>query len=169
MVVSVGALADQDVYNQLQAAAAATGRAVEIVVGAIGGLDAIAAAALGGLDRVTYLVRRPPDQPLPRVMSHNAGEETEIFSGSAREAAMRWPDNLNAAATLGFAGLGLDRTEVRIVVDPTVDRLHHEIFASGTFGQLGISVANPDSPSRLVAMSVVRVLRSRSWAPIRIA
>ena len=168
VIISVGALADQDFFIELQAAASATGRTVEIVGGAIGALDAIAAAALGGLDRVTYLVRRPPDQPLPHFMSYDPATETEIFSGSAREAALRFPENLNGAAALGFAGLGLDRTEVRIVVDPTVDRIHHEIVATGHFGQLNMSIANPESPSRLVAMSVVRALQSRSSTPIRV-
>ena len=139
-----------------------------IVAGAIGGLDAIAAASVDGLDKVAYLVRRPPDQPLPHLGSDNPKAETEVFSGFAREAALRFPENLNAAAALGFAGLGLDQTEVRVVVDPSVDRLHHEITATGRFGQLSVSVANPESPSRLVAMSVVRALESRAWAPLRV-
>ena len=168
LIVSVGALADQDFFIELQAAASASGRTVEIVAGSIGALDAIAAAAVGGLDRVTYLVRRPPDELMPPVVSYNPSAETEIFSGSARDAALRFPENLNAAAALGFAGLGLDRTEVRVVVDPTVDGIHHEIVATGHFGQLNMSIANPESPSRLVAMSVVRALQSRSWAPKRI-
>ena len=166
LITSVSALADRAFFSELQAAASATGRTVDIVAGAIGALDAVTAAAVGRLDRVTYLNRRPPDQPLPHVMSDIPAAETEIFSGSVRQAVLKWPDNLSVAAALGFAGLGLDRTEVRIVVDPSVDRLHHEIDATGEFGQLRISVANPDSPSRLVAMSVVRALQSRSWAPI---
>ena len=146
VISSVGALADRDFLIELQAAAAATGRTLEIAAGAIGALDAIAAAALGGLDRVTYLVRRSADRPLPHVMSHDPPTEREIFSGSAREAALRFPENLNAAAALGFAGLGLDRTEVRVVVDPTVDGIHHEIVATGHFGQLNMSIATPESP-----------------------
>ena len=168
VVVSVGALADQGIFAELGAAASGGGTTVTIVAGAIGGLDAIAAAAVGGLDKVTYLVRRPPDQLLPHVMSDNPSAETEVFSGSAREAALRFPENLNAAAAVGLSGLGLDQTEVRIVVDPAVDRIHHEIAATGRFGQLSVSVANPESPSRLVAMSVVRALESRSWAPLRV-
>ena len=101
-------------------------------------------------------------------MLDDPSAETEVFSGSAREAALRFPENLNAAAALGFAGLGLDRTEVRIVVDPAVDRIHHEIAATGRFGRLGVNVANPESPSRLVAMSVARALESRWWAPLRV-
>jgi aspartate dehydrogenase len=172
VIASAGALADQDFLTELQAAASVTGRTVEIVAGAIGALDAISAAAVGGLDRVTYLVRRPPDQPLPQVTSDNLSAETGTFSGSAREAALKFPDNLNVVAALGFAGLGLDRTAVRVVVDPTVDNLHHEIVATGHFGQLNLSVANNDEgldgPSQLVAMSVVRALQSRLWTPIRI-
>ena len=172
VITSVGALADPAFFTELRAAAAATGRSVEIVAGAIGALDAIAAAAVGRLERVTYLVRRPPDQRLSHVESYDPQVETEIFSGSAREAALRYPENLNVAAALGIAGLGLDRTEVRVVVDPNVEMIHHEIVATGNFGELKARIVNyvegPGSPSRLVAMSVVRALQSRSWAPIRI-
>ena len=172
VATSIGALADRAFFAELKEAAAATGRSVEIVAGAIGALDAIAAAAVGRLDGVTYLVRRPPDQSLLHVKSVDPNAETEIFSGSAREAALKYPDKLNVAATLGLAGLGLDRTEVRVLVDPNVEVIHHEIVAWGQFGELKLKIMNSDfgtgSPSRLVAMSVVRALQSRSGALIRI-
>ena len=172
VITSVGALADRDFYTELKEAAAATGKSVGIVAGAIGALDAIAAASVGRLDSVTYLARSPPDQTLLHVDTVDSNSETEVFSGSAREAALKYPDKLNVAATLGFAGLGLDRTEVRVVVDPKVEVNHHEIVARGQFGELKLNIVNSDagtgSPSRLVAMSVVRALQSRSEAPIRI-
>ena len=172
VITSIGALADRAFFAELKEAAGATGRSVEIVAGAIGALDAIAAAAIGRLDSVAYLARRPPDQSLLHVESVDPDAETEVFSGSAREAALKYPDKLNVAAALGLAGLGLDRTEVRVVVDPRVEVNHHEIVARGQFGELKLNIANSDagtgSPSRLVAMSVVRALQSRSRAPIRI-
>ena len=172
VITSTGALADRAFFAELKEAAAATGRSVEIVAGAIGALDAIAAAAVGRLDSVTYLVRRPPDQSLLHVKPVDPDTETEIFRGSAREAALKYPDKLNVAATLGLAGLGLDRTEVRVLVDSKVEVNHHEIVAWGQFGELKLKIVNSDagtgSPSRLVAMSVVRALQSRSGAPIRI-
>ena len=172
VITSVGALAHQDFLDELQAAAAATGKSVEIVAGAIGALDAIAAASLGGLENVSYLVRRPPEDHLPQAELSGPPTETEVFSGSAREAALKYPEKLNVAVALGLAGLGLDRTEVRVVIDPTVESVCHEIVAQGHFGALRMnivnSVAGSGSPSRLVAMSVVRALRFRPWSPIRI-
>ena len=172
VITSVGALGDRDFFAALRAAATATGRSVAIVSGAIGALDAIDAASTGRLDRVTYLVRRPPDQYFPPIKSHDVQGGTEVFSGSAREAALRYPKILNVAAALGLAGIGLDRTQVSVIVDPDVETIQHEIAASGDFGELKVRIVKNkeelDSPSRLVAMSVVRALKSRSWAPLRI-
>lgn len=44
------------------------------------------------------------------------------FTGTAREAAMKFPANANVAATIALAGLGMDETMVELTVDPTINK-----------------------------------------------
>lgn len=163
IAVSVGVLAHPEVLDALLAAATAGNTQLKIASGAVGALDAIAAAKQGGLDRVTHTVRKPPST----LFGHDTEPLTEpvtVFSGYARDAAIKYPESVNVTAAVSFAGLGLDRTEVRIIADPEVDRNQHEITAAGAFGRLSFEVQgiptdeNPRT-GRLVAMSIVNTLR----------
>jgi aspartate dehydrogenase len=167
LLISVGALADPHFELRLQRAAHDYGRRVYLATGAIAGLDAIAAAAVGGLEAVTHCVRKPPAGLLPpeeiaRVQA--TGEPRVLYEGPAREAAIRFPENVNVAAAISLAGLGLDRTLVRVIADPTVARNTHEIEARGEFGELRIVLQNvpTENPKtgRLTAMSIIKALRN---------
>jgi aspartate dehydrogenase len=166
MMVSVGALAEPLVEEAI-AAAACAGRSRAIVVsGAIGGLDAIGAAGVGGLTRVTHTTRKPARALLGASEAAELREPRELFRGSAREGALRFPESINVAAAVSLAGIGLDRTEVCVIADPKVDRNLHEVVAQGEFGELRFEIRNipsDDNPrtGRLVAMSVVHALRQR--------
>jgi len=68
------------------------------------------------------------------------------------------------AATLSLAGLGPEKTRVRVVADPGVQQNIHEIHARETFGSFEIRLANwpnPDNPktSLLSCLSVVSLLK----------
>ena len=91
-------------------------------------------------------------------------EPTVIFSGSAREAVPAFPANINVAAALSLAGIGADKTEVRILADPTSDKNIHEIEAEGEFGKLFVRMENVPSPtnpktSYMAALSAIALLR----------
>jgi aspartate dehydrogenase len=164
IAVSVGVLAHPEVYDELLAAAEEGGTQLKVASGAVGALDAIAAARQGGLERVTHTVRKPPST----LFGPDAEPLTEprtVFAGYAREAAIKYPESVNVTAAVSLAGLGLDRTEVRIIADPGVNRNQHEIAAEGAFGRLrfevqGIPTEENPRTGRLVAMSIVNTLRS---------
>jgi len=166
IVVSVGALADPGLEEELRAAARASGAQARVASGAIGGLDALAAAALSGLTRVTHTTRKPATVLLGPVEAARLTQAREIFRGTAREGALAFPDSLNVAAAVSLAGIGFDRTEVRVVADPGIDRNHHEIVAEGTFGTFRFAIQNIPSDAnartaKLVAMSAVHALLQR--------
>ena len=164
--VSIGALADQDLYDRLDAAARDGGAKLYLASGAIGALDCLRAARIGGLDSVTYTGRKPPrgwkGSPAEEKLDLDTmtGKARTHFEGTAREAALQYPKNANVAAAVALAGAGFENTRVRLVADPAVDENVHEIHASGEFGRFSFEVrgnALPDNPksSALAAMSVV--------------
>jgi len=91
-------------------------------------------------------------------------EKTLLFEGSADEAARAFPANVNVAASLGLAGLGAEKTRVRIFADPQASRNIHEIMVEGAFGKFTCCIENIPSPSNpktsfLAALSAVATLR----------
>lgn len=168
LMVSAGALAEPAFMNDLLNAAQAGGAQARVVSGAIGALDALTAASIGGsITRVTHTMRRPAHSLLAASEATNLTTAQEVFRGTARQAAVRFPHFLNIAAAVALASNGLDQTEVIVLADPGIERSTHEIRAEGAFGKLRFEVENvPLSTSsgtgtRLVALSIVQALLSR--------
>jgi aspartate dehydrogenase len=165
LMLSVGALADPSMEQTLLDAARRGGSHAIVLSGGIGALDAIAAASIGGLDRVTHTTRKPARALLPATEAAALQEPRELFAGTAREAVLRFPESINVAAAVSLAGIGLDRTQVRVIADPALVRNRHEVVAEGAFGTLRFEIENVPTENprtgRLVAMSVVQALRRR--------
>jgi aspartate dehydrogenase len=171
IAISVGVLADPDLLAEVERAAVVGGSRLRIPSGAIAGLDAIsAAAAAGGLERVVHSVRKPPrtllgDDEAEAVI--RSGEARVLYDGPARAAAARFPANVNVVVAVSLAGIGLDRTECRVIADPAVTHTTHDVEIEGDFGRLQLRMENipsDDNPKsgRIVALSLVRTLRARS-------
>ncbi len=171
LTVSLGALADRKIEQSLHDAALRGGARLQILSGAIGGLDALRAAAAGTMTEVSYTGRKPPNgwrgSPAEAVIDLDAiATPTTHFSGTARDAALRYPKNANVAAAVAFAGIGLDDTHVQLIADPTVTENIHEVAATGDFGTFHFTIAGrglPENPrsSSLAAMSIVAALAAR--------
>lgn len=167
LFISVGALADLDFMQELIETARRSGAQARAAAGAIGALDALAAASLGGMTKVTHTMRKPPETLLSSEEAMHLSSAREIFRGSARQAAVRFPEFLNVAAAVALASNGLDQTEVRVIADPLATRSRHEVQAEGSFGSLQFSIEHTPILShgrgaRLVAMSIVRTLLVRN-------
>ncbi len=171
VTISTGALADADLALRLEDAARGGGARLKLLSGAIGGVDVLKAANAGKLDSVTYIGRKPPQGWKGSAAEEvcNLDELSEPFthfSGTARDAALRYPKNANVAATVAMAGSGLDQTGVELIADPGAAGNIHEVRASGEFGEMQVRISgkalatNPRS-SALAAMSVVAELRER--------
>jgi len=171
--VSLGALADPDLYEILERAASEGRARLHLASGAIGALDCLRAARVGKLQSVTYIGRKPPrswqGSPAETRLDLNnltAGAETH-FDGSARVAATEYPKNANVAAAVALAGIGFDDTQVKLIADADITENIHEIQAAGDFGSFSFEIRGhslPDNPrsSALAAMSVIAKLEQES-------
>lgn len=168
LAVSVGALADDHFLSAVGRAAGESGRRLLVPSGALGGLDAVSAAAVGELDRVVLVARKPPaaweGTAAEDVASRAIGEPICFYEGGARDAARLFPKNVNVVAALSLAGVGFDRTVIRMYADPSLQHNTFELHVSGEFGELRLELKNKpyfENPKtgRLVVMSVIRAIR----------
>jgi aspartate dehydrogenase len=148
-VISIGGLLNHPEWFQ---EAQDRGCRILLPSGAIAGLDGVRGAAVGRVDSVTLTTRKPPrglagaPYVVERKMDLEAlTEETPIFDGSAREACRGFPSNVNVSAALSLAGIGPDRTRVRIIAVPGGAFNQHRIEVKGEFGRLAVEVENVPS------------------------
>lgn len=166
---SVGVLADREFEAQVAKASADGGGRLLIPSGAVAGIDGLLAARTAGLREVTYTSIKPPaawdGTPGERLLAGAARDtRTAFFEGSAREAAAQYPQNANVGAAVSLAGLGLDRTRVKLVSDPAATGPLGIIEAEGDFGRMRFEIlayASPRNPktSLLTAHSIYVALR----------
>ncbi|WP_262334905.1 aspartate dehydrogenase, partial [Bordetella pertussis] len=169
IICSAGALADDALRARLIAAAEAGGARIRVPAGAIAGLDYLQAVAGRDDAEVVYESRKPvaawrAELPGMGIDPDTLAESRTLFSGPAREAALRFPKNLNVAATLALAGIGMTRTRVEVVVDPQARGNQHRIQVRSPLGEMQIELVNAPSPANpktswLVAQSVLATIR----------
>jgi aspartate dehydrogenase len=92
--------------EELLAAAQVGNAHIRVVSGAIGALDALTAASPGGLTNVLHTMRKSPHELLAPEEAARLTTIQEVFRGSARQAARRFPTFLNVAAAVALAGKG---------------------------------------------------------------
>ena len=171
MILSVGALGDDALRETLFSLAKEKGSRIYIPSGAIGGADLVSSASVANIEYVELETIKPPSglngSDYVREKSidlESLKERTVIFEGTARDAVKAFPRNVNVSATLSLAGIGFDRTRVRVVVDPDAERNEHIIRVKGDFGSAEFRIENVPSPmnprtSYLAAISAVATLR----------
>ena len=153
IVLSAGALCDDVLREKLERAAQASGALLYVPSGGIAGLDALKAACVAGVDEVTIAVTKPPAawKGIPYVnglkidLDRLVGPCT-IYEGSARQGVPLFPANVNIAAVLSMAGIGFDRTRLKVVADPALTHNTHFIEIRGKTGNISIKVENVPAP-----------------------
>jgi aspartate dehydrogenase len=169
LVTSVGAFADTALFERLLAAAKANKRRLILPSAGIGALDILSSAAVGGLDQVTVTVRKDPSAWKGTVAETLVDLDAltqphTVFDGPVREGARLYPQNVNISAAAAIASLGLDKTRVVIVADPTITTHIVELEASGAFGRFSfredVAVSEENRKTgKLVAMAMVKSVR----------
>ncbi len=168
-------LANYDLVDR----ASETGAQLIAATGALLGFDAVRAAAKGEVYSVVMKTRKPPAglKSAPFVIEQgydmdNLKEPVCLYSGSVRDAAAKFPANVNVAVALALAGIGPDRTEYEIWADPAVVRNTHHIAVDASSTRFEMSIAGvptPENPAtgKLTPLSVMATLE-RLVAPFTV-
>ena len=169
MIMSVGGVIAHT--NQLSNLARRNQAKVYIPTGAICGIDALKAASEKKIKRVILTTRKHPRSfagvDYIRQKGIKLGQikkDTLLFSGNARQAIKFFPQNINVAATLSIVGIGQEKTQVKIIACPKLERNIHEIYIESAAGRISTRVENllhPDNPktSFLAVLSAIATLR----------
>lgn len=167
MIMSVGGLVDSDLFNL----ANQMRRCIYMPSGAICGLDGVKSALMDKISRVTLTIRKPlkgfHDAPYileNKIELNSIDKETVLFQGTAKEAIRGFPKNVNVAIALSFAGIGLEKTRVRVICSPHYTANSHEVEVEGDFGRLIARTENVPAPqnprtSYLAVLSAIATLK----------
>ena len=178
IVLSAGALCDEALRARLEGAAEQGGALLYVPSGGICGLDGLRAACIAGVDEVTIAVTKPPAAwrgiPYVEQLKVDLSALTEprvLFDGPARSGVPLFPANVNIAAVLSMAGIGFDRTRLKVVADPQLTHNTHFIEIKGRTGNISIKIENVPSPENpktawLACYSALAALKAAK-SPVR--
>jgi aspartate dehydrogenase len=160
LVVSVGALCDEEVFKLL--ASAPPGR-VHVTTGAVGGLDMLRSAArMGALRQVRIVTTKKPAVLVQPWMTASqeaalrcAASPVEVRRGPAKEIARAFPASTNVAASVALAAGDWDLVEAVVMADPDATMTSHVITASGDAGEYRFEIRNRPSPANPKTSAVV--------------
>jgi aspartate dehydrogenase len=171
IILSVGAFSDKEYLAELQHLSTLNSTRILIPTGAIAGLDSIRSVRKY-LDSLTITTTKHPKSlagapffKSSRIRLDDINSETVLFEGNASTAIELFPANVNVAVAVALAGVGLEKTQVKIMADPLISVNKHEIVAEGSFGEIHIVVQNIPSPTNpktsfLASLSAIECLRS---------
>jgi len=148
VVMSVGALLDMNVESNR----------LHVPSGAIGGLDAVSSASLADIEKTVLTTRKNPI-----ALGLDNREEKVVYEGTAEEAVKRFQREMNVAATLALVA-GRGKVHARIISDPKVDKIVHEIEVKWKHGDMFFRFSNsphPQNPktSALAAYSAIELIK----------
>lgn len=161
VLISVGALADEGLLNEISNLVKKYKYTVHLPSGAIGGLDLLQNAnALGKVYSVSLTTRKPASS----LIDEDIHEAKVVFEGKAIDAIKQFPKNMNISIVLSLAGVGIEKTRVCLVADPHIEKNIHQVDITGEFGEATFSITNhpfPENPktSYLAAMSILGTLK----------
>ena len=169
VVISVGALSDPDLAESINQAAIQGNARLILPAGAIGGIDLLASLNKFGDLEVSYRGIKPSfawagTSAASNIDLNAISEPKTIFSGSAREAAQKYPKNANVAATIAMAGAGFDKTKAELIADPNATANIHEYTVNCPLASYTIRIEGKPSKgnAKTSATTVYSIMREIS-------
>lgn len=160
VTLSIGALADQDFYEEIQNVARANSTRMHLASGAIGGFDVLRTAALMGNCTATFDTQKGPNS-LKNTSVYDDGLQTEkrqVFKGDAVEAIGLFPTRVNVAVAASLASVGPEQMKVSMTSTPGFVGDDHRIEIKNDQVHAVIDVYS--STAQIAGWSVVNTLRN---------
>lgn len=140
MLVSVTAMADDKLVNELEETTRSHGTRVFVPHGGVVGMDALLENRQVW-ESVDVIMKKPPknvDCAGVGMDPDQIDKETVLYDGPTRGICPKFPRNVNTHAAIALAGIGFDRTRSLLVVNPEWSTAIVEIHAKGPGIQLNV-------------------------------
>lgn len=179
LVMSAGIFQNRKFHENALKTAQERNKRIYIPSGAIAGTDGLRSAMTASVYSVSIETRKPIEGLIdsPYVVDNNISlwditKPLLLFEGRATEAVRLFPKNVNVCATVSLCGIGFEKTDVRIIADPTIDKNIHKLTVFGDFGQMCLEIQNNPSPtnprtSYIAALSAISKIKEIT-SPIQI-
>lgn len=148
-----------------------TGARILAPTGALLGLDAVRAVAEGEVHSVVMVTRKPPAGLRNAKFVQEQGidldsltEPMRLYAGTVRDAAAKFPANVNVSVALSLAGIGPDRTRYEVWADPALTRNTHTVKVEADSCRFemtieGVPTIENPATGKLTPLSVIATLR----------
>jgi aspartate dehydrogenase len=167
VVLSIGAFADREFYEQIKHTAAQSKRRVYIASGAVGGFDVLRTAALMSPITASISAQKAPaslrNTPLFTDELMDITAPRQVFSGTTKEAIAILPTKVNVAIATALASAGPENTTMNIKAVPGFNGDEYKIEIQGEEVRAELNIYS--RTSAIAAWSVVEVLQN-AVAPI---
>ncbi len=120
VTLSIGALADETLYNKVKESAARCGSRIYIVSGATGGFDVLQTVTLMGNAKARFFNEKGPNA-LKGTPVYDEGlqeEQRTVFQGTATEAIAMFPTKVNVTVAASRASIGPEQMQVTMQSTP---------------------------------------------------
>lgn len=162
VMLSIGAFADVDFYEEIKKVALKNNRKVYIPSGAVGGFDVLRAATLMGPVSAKITAKKAPGSlrstPLYKAGLDNITEPERVFTGNTKEAIKILPFQVNVAVATSLASAGPEKTIMDIYALPGFIGDEYKIEIQGEEVRTDLNIYS--KTSSVAAWSVVAVLQN---------
>ena len=170
IITSIGSLTDESLLKKLRELSVKYSKQIIIPSAGIGSLDILSAASQGQLTEVEMTVRKSSGSWIGTIAEdqfnlNKYNKDLLLFEGSVKEGAKLYPQNVNIAAAVAFAGIGLDKTKLKIYSDSSISTHIISIKAKGDFGEYSFTenVAPSDEnekTGKIVSLALIKTLKN---------
>ena len=172
LITSTGALTDDSFFEKLIALSTKHNTKIMIPSAGIGALDILTASSYGKLNEVNITIRKNTEAWFGTIAEKKFDLKTYdenliLFSGTVREGAKLYPQNVNISATVALSGLGLDKTNLKIISDSSIKTHIITVNAKGDFGEFNfeenvIPYEENQKTGKIVSLAIIKSIQNLS-------